>query len=79
VVGVVFTLLVLAAFALGLWGWKNKKANNELRNLTQAEVQDFQTGTTSLDPNKPHASIYGLPYNQSKEIPRNDIELGKAR
>ena len=76
--GLVIGFLVLFGLAAIAWGWRLKNANKELRNLTSAEILDFRSGNSTLDPNNPHASIYGLPYDRSKEISRHDIELGRT-
>ena len=78
-VGLVIGFLVIFGFfGFSFWVWRLKRANKELRNLTLSEIRDFRQGNANSDPNNPLASIYGLPYDQSKEIPRREFELGKT-
>ena len=77
-VGPVIGFFVIFGFIGSLWVWRLKRANNELRNLTCSEIRDFREGNSNSDPNNPLASIYGLPYDQKKEISRHEFELGTS-
>ena len=67
--------LIFVLFVVFLW-LRYKKLILNVTKLTPAEIQGFENGKSTLDPNDPHASIHSRPFDKNLEIQRADIDLG---